>query len=165
MRVWLDCEFTSIDEPDLLSVGLVAEDGCECYVELLDERLKGRSSKFVLEQVLPLFGRIPDTRAEDDQDLTSRLEGFLLALGDVELLYDYKTDRELIQHALERGRRWRDLKPRVSWRNVSIETCSDVAQDVMEAVFNAAESVGLGRHHALVDARALRLAHLVDGED
>ena len=166
MRCWLDCEFTCVEEPELLSVGLVTEDGRECYVELLDQGLKERSNEFVLEQVLPQFGRIPDARADDYQDLCSRLARFLLAVDvGVELLYDYKADRELVQHALEREPRWRDLKSRVSWRNVAVETCSDRAMDTMEAVFNAAELVGLGRHHALVDARALRLAHLLEGHE
>lgn len=164
MRVWFDCEFTSIEEPALLSVGLVAENGCECYVELLNEELRKRSNEFVLEQVLPLFGRVPDSRADDYQDLCSRIEGFLLAIGGpVELLYDYKADRELAQHALKRAPRWAELQNRVDWRNVAIETSSDRAQEVMEAVFHAAECVGLGRHHALVDARALRMAHLLEG--
>jgi hypothetical protein len=40
MRVWLDCEFTSIEELALLSVGMVSEDRRECYIELLDDELK-----------------------------------------------------------------------------------------------------------------------------
>lgn len=165
VRVWLDCEFTNIEEPELLSVGLISEDGRECYVELFDEGLRQRSNEFVLAQVLPLFGRVPDSRADDYQDLSGRLERFLLATGEVELLYDYKSDRELLQQALERAHRWRELKPRVSWRNVAIETCDDISKDAMEEVFSAAEKIGLGRHHALVDARALRAAHLASGNE
>jgi hypothetical protein len=166
MKVWLGCEFTSIEEPELLSVGLISEDGRECYVELLDEGLKRRSSEFVHQQVLPLFGRIPESRAVDGQDMCRRLERFLLAMGgEVELLYDHKTDRDLVLRALERAQHWRDIERQLSWRNVSIETCSDQATDAMDAVFRAAELIGLGRHHALVDARALRMTHLLEGHD
>lgn len=165
VRVWLDCEFTNIEVPELLSVGLISEDGRECYVELFDEGLRQRSSAFVLAHVLPLFGRVPDSRAHDYQDLCCRLERFLFATGQVELLYDYTADRELLQQAFERARCWRELEPLVSWRNVAIETCEDISQDAMEAVFTAAEKIGLARHHALVDARALRAAHLISGNE
>ena len=40
MRIFIDTEFTGFEEPKLLSIGLVAEDGPECYVELVDERLE-----------------------------------------------------------------------------------------------------------------------------
>ena len=164
MKVWLDCEFTSLDEPELLSVGLVAEDGRECYVELLDAELQRRSSEFVHEMVLPHFGRLPDARVANYQALSDQVAAFLLGINEpVELLYDCVFDRELVQHSLVRSPHWRDLESRIAWRNLAVETGSDAAKDAMEAVFNAAESIGLGRHHALVDARALRLAHLIDG--
>ena len=164
MRVWLDCEFTSIDDPAMLSVGMVSDDGRECYIELLDDELERRSSNFVRQQVLPLLGRLGGARVESYHDLCWRLTAYLRALaGSVELCYDYKTDRELVQHALERSPHWSELG--VTWRNVSIETCSDNAQEAMDAMFVAAEHAGLGRHHALVDARALRMAHLLSGND
>ena len=38
MLVFLDTEFTSFFQPDLISVGLVAEDGREFYAERTDYR-------------------------------------------------------------------------------------------------------------------------------
>jgi hypothetical protein len=93
VKVWLVCEFTSVEEPELHSVGSAAENGRECSIELLDGKLRQRSSD---------FGRVPDARAEGYQDLCSRLEGFSLAIGSpAELLHDCQAGRDLVQQVLE----------------------------------------------------------------
>ena len=58
MLVFLDTEFTSFVRPDLISIGLVAEEGREFYAERTDYR-KDDCSDFVRETVLPLLGRVP----------------------------------------------------------------------------------------------------------
>lgn len=32
--ILIDCEFTSIESPELLSIGLITDDGRELYIEL-----------------------------------------------------------------------------------------------------------------------------------
>lgn len=54
MRVFLDCEFTKLSAAaKLISLALVAEDGREFYVELLDAWKEEDCSDFVKEIVLP----------------------------------------------------------------------------------------------------------------
>lgn len=54
MRSFLDCEFTQLNATaKLISLALVAEDGRECYVELLDTWNLDDCSDFVKEIVLP----------------------------------------------------------------------------------------------------------------
>ncbi|MCM8560819.1 3'-5' exoribonuclease [Pseudomonas shahriarae] len=54
MRVYLDCEFTELSAAaKLISLALVAEDGREFYVELLDVWKEEDCSDFVKEIVLP----------------------------------------------------------------------------------------------------------------
>ena len=54
MKVFLDCEFTKLSAAaKLISLALVAEDGREFYVELLDAWKEEDCSDFVKEIVLP----------------------------------------------------------------------------------------------------------------
>ena len=54
MRLFLDCEFTRLSATaELISLALVAEDGREFYVELIDTWREEDCSDFVLEIVLP----------------------------------------------------------------------------------------------------------------
>jgi hypothetical protein len=54
--ILLDTEFTSIDQPRLISLGLVAAGGGgEFYLELADSWTLGECTLFVLGQVLPLL--------------------------------------------------------------------------------------------------------------
>jgi hypothetical protein len=82
-------------------------------------------------------------------------------LGPVELCYDCSYDKALVLHALQVSPLWGALEPRASWLNVDTETGVDDAQAAMAAHFAESEAVhGLQQHHALVDARALRLGVL-----
>lgn len=54
MKLYLDCEFTQLSSAaKLISLALVAEDGSEFYVELLDTWSHQDCSDFVIEIVLP----------------------------------------------------------------------------------------------------------------
>ena len=55
VTIFLDTEFTSIDAPRLISIGLVSSSGREFYAELIDSWNLGECSLFVLGQVLPLL--------------------------------------------------------------------------------------------------------------
>lgn len=53
MRYWYDCEFIDDGKTiDLISIGIVAEDGRELYLESADFD-KGKASQWVRENVLP----------------------------------------------------------------------------------------------------------------
>lgn len=157
MKAWIDCEFTDLYEPDLLSVGIVAEAGQELYLELLDEVLEQRSSTFVHNTVLPMFGLIAGARAASYLELATRASDFLLSLEEpIRLIFDYATDRELLEHALQQAPRWPELKALVSWEFAPAAAHqSDVGAIAMENIWRDEPVSGLGRHHALADARAL----------
>lgn len=58
MRVFLDTEFTGLtSDPRLLSIGFVADDGNELYVELADGWSDANCSKWVREHVIPMLGK------------------------------------------------------------------------------------------------------------
>lgn len=158
--VFFDTEFTDLHEPELLSVGIVTDACQELYVERLDADLEQRSSEFVKDTVLPMFGLVCGARAVSYVELATRTCDFLLGLdGPVRLIYDYSTDRELLEHALARAPRWPELHERVSWEFAPAAVYdSDVGASAMERVWREEEAHGLGRHHALSDARALRAA-------
>ena len=160
MKAWFDCEFTDLAAPELLSVGIVAERGDELYVELLDPTLESHSTDFVRDTVLPMFGLVYGARADSYADLATRACEFLLGLNEpVLLIFDYAADRELLEHALERAPRWAELRNRVTWELAPTTVyCSDIGPATMEKVWHEEEMDGLGRHHALSDARALRAA-------
>jgi hypothetical protein len=162
VSVWFDTEFTDLGEPELLSVGIVTVAGNDLYVELLDEHLQRRASDFVAESVLPMFGAIPGARASTYLELATRSCDFLLQLGaPVRLVFDYVTDRELFEHALRRAPKWSELEAKLSWEFAPADIYdTDVGTAAMKAVWRQEEAAGLGRHHALSDARALRAACL-----
>lgn len=62
IKVFLDCEFTSFEEPNLISIGLVTEDGNQSfYSELTDTYTLEDCSAFVILNVLPLLDAKPFT--------------------------------------------------------------------------------------------------------
>jgi hypothetical protein len=160
MRAWFDTEFTDLDAPELLSVGVVTEAGHELYIELLDDELESRASDFVVETVLPMFGAIPGARSTSYTELATRACDFLLSFGtSVHLVFDYVTDRVLLEHALKRAPRWSELEAKLYWELAPAELYdTELGATIMEEVWCQQEGIGLGRHHALADARALRAA-------
>ena len=71
MLVFLDTEFTRLTRPDLISMGLVTEDGREFYAERTDY-FETHCSDFVRETVKPLLGRVPGA-ACSQAELTDRV--------------------------------------------------------------------------------------------
>lgn len=149
MLVFLDTEFTSLERPELISVGLVSEMAHEFYAELTDFP-RNKCSEFVCAEVLPLFGRVagaPCTKVE----LSQRLRAWFRSLGESTIvIFDYDVDWELLTLAF-----------RFDGGSVpaSIETplCLSgfvVTDPVYQAAFNHSINDEWPRHHALADARA-----------
>ncbi len=55
--VFLDCEFTGLEQrfPHLISIGLVAMDGCEFYAELPEKYYVDKCTDWGVDNVLPLL--------------------------------------------------------------------------------------------------------------
>lgn len=146
MLIFVDTEFTSLDEPYLISVGLAAEDGRELYFELASVS-PAVCAPFVQETVLPLL---------DGPELTpgqaaERVAAFLSPYGgQVTFFSDApRYDVELLRPFLPGGLGWSVAVP-------SFET--EEAEQAYQEAYAQAFANGLRRHHALDDARAMRRA-------
>jgi hypothetical protein len=98
MLVFLDTEFTAFVRPDLISIGMVAEDGREFYGERTDYRNED-CSDFVRQTVLPLLCRVPGA-ACSRPELTRRVRQWLEALPEpATIIFDYERDWLLLAEA------------------------------------------------------------------
>jgi hypothetical protein len=168
--VFLDTEFTDlVIRPRLLSVGLVAERRAEreFYAEVTDlDRIRA-TNWYGLGAVLPQFGRIAHAACRY-LELGGRLSAYLgelaadLRPGEcIELAFGYHLDWDLVDLALRDAdpARWASLKRRVRPLNVHELTSVHDGRFASEAYFKAQADGPIARHHALCDARALRLAY------
>jgi hypothetical protein len=156
MLVFLDTEFTDFIQIDLISIGLVAEDGREFYAERNDYRREDCSS-FVIVEVLPLLNRVPGAKCSSAH-LSFRLREWFASLEEpVTLVFDYPSDWELLAEAL-RGDLLAELPANLS------ETLLIGHDVVSDGNFKEAYEGSFGRdwprHHALADARALRNGYM-----
>ncbi len=150
MLIFLDTEFTDLKHRELISIGMVSEDGQhEFYGERYD--YDGElCSDFVLDEVEPLLGRFPAAlchRAE----LAQRLRQWFAALhGDVQIATDFGGDFSLLCNALSH-----DLPGNVD------RAVFDLTPLLEDETFNEAACAYHNEpdhpwHHALHDARAHR---------
>ena len=171
MIAFLDTEFTDlVMQPRLLSVGLVAGAGIggdrEFYAEVTDRDRIHAASWFALSAVLPQFSKVPHA-ACTYAALGVRLVTFLgdltdaLADGDsLEIAFAYHLDWELVEAATtdSGARHWESIRRRLHPVNVYDTTGFGTGARAAEAYFKSQTPATLSRHHALCDARALRLA-------
>ncbi|KAA0967652.1 3'-5' exoribonuclease [Pseudomonas sp. ANT_H12B] len=141
MRVFLDCEFTKLSAAaKLISLALVAEDGREFYVEMLDAWKEEDCSDFVKEIVLPqLWG---SSYVRPTIEARSALLEFLASFDEVLVIvtdapqYDWELFTEL---AYDNGKWPRNV------RNYPTDaTTLDASSDGVPLP-----------HHALLDARII----------
>ena len=161
-RLFLDCEFTTLDDPKLLSMGLVTEDGREFYVELAGESHLKRASTFVLDTVAPQFGLMPFADASRI-DMGKRVAAWLLSMGSgpLEIHYDFHADMDLLETALRAAAMWTRLGTLLVPTHIGYligdPDFTRAAEECWDASFAAD---GISRHHGLADARALRAGFL-----
>lgn len=166
--VFYDCEFTDLTpDSDLLSIGFVAADvHLELYIELLDADVR-RSSDFVRSEVLPMFGR-HNPKVLTRSDAPARIEAWLddLRSGDrqrqIVMISDSQWDW---QHLLELFGAPMPGQP--SWahafnligRMVQMMLGSGRQMSAFNEELERYHGRHGERHHALVDARALKSAY------
>jgi len=145
MRIFVDTEFTDFIDCDLISIGLVAEDGREFYGERSDFDMRA-CSEFVRAAVLPQLGQYAD-RVFTRDALAVELRAWLdqLALEKtLTLSFDYGADWELLVDLVG------ELPPNCLAEQVN--ACLDPERS--ESYYREHG----GRHHALSDARANQYA-------
>ncbi len=157
--VFLDTEFTNLKSvsPGLISVGLVAEDGRECYVELSDNFEIHECSDFVVQNVLPLLEG-GDVRMSASQ-AASKIKEWVESLGDAEVVlrtdaprYDWVLIAELFHFY---GCWPANLRRKYS--TVFFETENQTNRYLM-ATANYWKDRSARQHHALDDARCMLFA-------
>jgi len=159
LSVFFDTEFTKFrtvdDEPKLISIGLVAEDGREFYAELLDTWDISDCSQFVISVVLEL---LDNEEYVKEADLAVKLKDWIESLGAGEVVlrcdspaYDWPFVAELFQF--------------YGWPANLRRKCGTVYfdNDRQSHRYRSGLSVfwkdnAERMHHALVDARSMRFA-------
>ena len=155
MLIVFDTEFTQFKGGELLSIGLVADDDREFYVEVIDPARHSRASDFCVELVLSQFGLVSGAAVFSDHEAGTRLADWLASFqGDLDVGSDYKLDRHFFEYILKAAGRWDELSPRIRHVDVADLASNDEALEAQAAYFE--RSGLLMRHHSLVDAYALR---------
>jgi hypothetical protein len=155
MQIFFDTEFTQFRDGQLLSVGLVSDADDELVVEIHDPLRHAMASKFCQDVVIPQFSAVSARRVWTDLELGRVVAAWL---GQFELpltlYYDYKLDRHFLREALSGAEDWRILEPQVSWVNVADVATLAECLAAQDRYFEGKEFPG--RHHPLVDAKAMR---------
>lgn len=169
MICFLDTEFTDLPVPELLSIGLVTLDCQEHYVELDlacedGQRRHAKSSEFVREVVLDFWGVVPGAGCKLEE-MGRRTGDWLLKTASrsgqrIEVAFDYDADYALLEQVIRELDMWDAVCDLVSPVNVDCLTGTVDGELAAEEAFLALLRRGLGRHHALADARALRAAYV-----
>ena len=153
MLIFLDTEFTDFTNRELISIGLISEDGLhEFYAERTDFNYE-YCSDFVRSAVWAHLGEFPDAKVKKQQ-LAERLREWLTNLPfELKIARDSITDWELMLDALN------GILP------INIKGSHDLSPIIDHPIFNEAmdkyhENLKQPRHHALHDARATRLGWL-----
>jgi len=167
---FLDCEFTDLLRPELLSIGLAEFEGAEHCVELdlgsgIGKARVKASSDFVQNGgVLDLWGLVDGAKATQ-REMGRRTAEWLLALAEtsgtrVEVCLAYDPDWALMEYAIRDAGLWDRVRKVVAPTNVSPLTDTIDGELAAEECFQTLAARGLSRHHALADALALRAAYL-----
>lgn len=154
MLIFLDTEFSDFIDCDLISIGMVSEDGQhEFYAERTDYT-DAWCNNFVCEAVLPHLGKVSGAACNRDE-LTSRLWAWFATLPrHVQIASDSTHDRDLLWDAfgeglpVNLGKSVYDLRPLID---------TTVFND---AVCRYHDQPSNPWHHALHDAIAHRVGWL-----
>jgi hypothetical protein len=169
MRAYLVTEFTDLyTRPQMLSLGLVTEasDGREFYAEVTDPDRLRATGWFGLCAVLPQFGRVANASCTY-AELGARLSAFLSELASglkrdefVDIACVEGLDRQLFDRALKRS--FTAGRAPAWWRvrAVIVDELTGYGAGTLaaQAHFHDQAHGPISRHHALCDARALRMA-------
>lgn len=151
--LFLDCEWADIAARDLVSIGLCSmDDQCAFYAEV--DHLPDDPTPWVKAVVYPLLER--GQAATSVASMSNRLHAFLASFERPLVCYDHTADRDLCELILlaKNADSDRPADNRPEWILLS-----DVAPALKRWWVEHPE-LQARRHHALVDARALRAAYL-----
>ena len=155
MRIYFDTEFTQFRDGQLLSAGFVSDDDRFLYVEVDEPARRRTASDFCHQYVLPQFGLFPGCSVGLEVNAAQRIAEWLLSFGTpLTLSYDYKLDWQHLESAVSAAGLWAAVAPRVRSHNIASDANQDSSLAAQESYFTGHSLPG--RHHALIDAYALR---------
>lgn len=159
---FLDTEWADANGTALVSLALVSEDGTrEFYAER--EVLPEHPTDFVREQVYPLLDR--GDAIFSDQAMTTALRAFFKGVELPYVLADFPNDLKLFHCVLDG---FDDVSSGPKHRTPAVVTTlmdrDPRMTRLLERWFAMHPDDAARRHHALVDARALRMAWLAATE-
>ena len=159
--LFLDTEWADATGSELVSLSLVSEDGALTFYAERAE-LPATPTDFVRNVVYPLLDR--GHAALSDEMITTSLRAFLNSIPAPTIMADYPNDLLLLRHALSG----------FDMSETQVQACGPIPRPVMthmlkegltgmlmEEWFDANPEQRTRRHHALIDAHALRMAWLV----
>lgn len=154
IRLFLDSEWANDALRELVSLALISEDGEHIFYAERDP-LPGTPSSFVSKAVYPLLER--GSAAMKDDVMTGALRAFLMPLGPSEIFADAPLDFSML------NRVWMGADR--SYPEAPFRTRLAREGNLMPSVeryFELHPDQLARRHHALVDAMALRSAWIVE---
>lgn len=149
MRLFLDTEFTDFIDSEMISIGIVDENGREFYAESTQFRREA-CSLFVNEIVIPLLGQWPDAVVGTQEHIAHRLAEWLEPYrdGGAIISVDYATDWHLFIDLMAGTGVMEFINGQLIWTDLDKQRISDWWTET-----------GLPQHHALYDARANRIGY------
>lgn len=162
MNLFLDTEWADPIGSELVSLALVSEDGARQFYAERDP-LPASPTDFVRHAVYPLLQGGP--AAMSDMAMTRALRAFLSATPGACVLADYPNDLQLLQYVLAGF----DLV------DDQVQACGPVPEVAVQILASSCIRTGIEawfqdnpsqrarRHHAMVDAQALRAAWMACG--
>ncbi len=167
MYLFLDTEFTDFGDCDLISLGLVSEDGeHEFYVEISDHKVEWQSD-FVKDTVVPLLTGPAMKHVDAGFELATWLNK-LPKSGELVFVADFSTDFRLLADLLRDTVVNRAMSASIVTKAFlqaahergfhSGEVLSAGFKQLVQASEEYFVAVDKRQHHALVDAKAARYA-------
>lgn len=155
-RLFLDTEWADTMASELVSLALVSEDGAHRYYAEVNP-LPANPTDFVRHVVYPLLEH--GYNAMQPIDLTRSLRRFLRQFpAPIFVLFDYAADGALFRYALDGFESNADHGACPSVTTTLIHR--DDVRTLIERYFSNHPEVSHRRHHAGVDAEALRWAFI-----
>jgi hypothetical protein len=155
--LFLDTEWADSNANELVSLALVSDDGEHTfYAER--EVLPASPTEFVREVVYPLLDRGPT--ALTDEALSMEIRTFLSRFTDAFVLFDHENDGRLLLRALSASTGANSLEPAAIEPQMTQMIRDGAFRGYYEEYFATNPWARSRRHHALVDAHALRAAWL-----
>lgn len=151
LRVFIDTEFTDFINPEMISLGMVADTPTdELYLEFWYP--KHEASDFVKQHIVPLLWHTPDvdTAGKNSREIRERIVDWFDKIRDgkgVTVCFDYGTDWDLFVRAMDNDVPDFVKPKRIGANNFKREDAEQYLRDC-----------GLPRHHALYDARSNKFA-------